>query len=134
MNRTPPDLPRKSYRGKVLDARLHLLDRQLVDPAGDPVGTVDDLELAGITFGEPIARDAPAPTVDSILTGHVLTTRILGGQPPRSRLHAIPWRFVERVGVVIGVGADAASDSEWFEHWLRDHVISHIPGGRHAGK
>jgi hypothetical protein len=134
MSRSRPDLPDKPHRGKLLDARLHLLDRQLLNPAGDPVGTVDDLELDGIAFGEPIRQGAPAPKVNAILSGHVLATRILGGQPPRSRLQEIPWRFVERLGVVISVADGAASDSQWFERWLRDHVISHIPGGRHAGK
>lgn len=30
-------------RPRALDARLHLLDRQLLDHDGDPVGIVDDL-------------------------------------------------------------------------------------------
>ncbi|WP_029112102.1 hypothetical protein [Mycobacterium sp. URHB0044] len=128
-----PELPNKPHRGRLLDARLHLLDRQLVDPEGDPVGIVDDLELDGVAFGEPVRPGAPAPKVEGILSGHVLATRILGGQPPRSRLQAIPWRSVERLGVTIGVAEGSASDSQWFERWLRDHVISHIPGGSHAG-
>jgi hypothetical protein len=133
MSRTRPDLPDKPHRGRLLDARLHLLDRQLVDPEGDPVGIVDDLELDGVTLGEHIPRGAAPPTVGAILSGHVLATRILGGQPPRSRLQVIPWRFVERLGVTIGIADGAASDSQWLEHWLRDHVMSRIPGGRHAG-
>jgi sporulation protein YlmC with PRC-barrel domain len=127
-------LPVKPYRGRLLDARLHLLDRQMDNSEGHPVGTVDDLELDGISVGEPIARGAPAPKVRSILSGHVLTTRILGGRPPRSRLQEIPWRFVERVGVVIEVDDAATSDAQWFEHWLRDYVIEHIPGGRRAAQ
>jgi hypothetical protein len=128
------DLPEKTYRGRVLDARLHLLDRQILDPEGDPVGTVDDLELTEITLGESIARGTAAPRVSSILSGQVLFTRILGGRPPRSRLQSIPWRFVARVAVVIGVDDDAPSDSQWVEQWLRDHVIEHIPGGRRAAR
>ncbi|HEV7420236.1 MAG TPA: hypothetical protein VGO30_10350 [Mycobacterium sp.] len=134
MSRTQPNRPEKPHRGRLLDARLHLLDRQLVNPAGDPIGTLDDLELVGITAGDSIARGTPAPKVDSILSGQVLITRILGGQPPRSRLESIPWRFVERVGVVIRVGDEAPSDSQWVERWLRDYVISRIPGGRHAAE
>ena len=42
------DPPVKPHRGHLLDARLHLLDRQLLDAEGDPVGIVDDLELDGV--------------------------------------------------------------------------------------
>ena len=133
MSRAQPDLPVIPHRGRLLDARLHLLDRQLLNSEGDPVGIVDDLELDGVSLGEHIPRGTPSPTVGAILSGHVLATRILGGQPPRSRLQVIPWRFVERLGVTIGIADGAASDSQWLEHWLRDHIISRIPGGRRAG-
>jgi sporulation protein YlmC with PRC-barrel domain len=129
------ELPGQPGWGRIVDARLHLLDRQLVDPSGDPVGTVDDVEFDGITAGEPVAVDTPAPRLSAIMSGHVLATRILGGQPPRARLQAIPWRLVERVGIVVELrDADFSSDSQWREHWLRDHVIAHIPGGRHAAE
>jgi hypothetical protein len=36
-------LPTKRHRGELLDARLQLLDHQLVDDDGNPVGIVDDL-------------------------------------------------------------------------------------------
>ncbi len=133
--KTSRALPDKPAPGRLIDARLHLLDRQLVDPSGDPVGTVDDIEFDGIPVDEPIAPDTPAPHVVSIMSGHVLATRILGGQPPRARLQDIPWRLVERVGIVVELrDAGFASDSQWREHWLRDHVIARIPGGRHAAQ
>ena len=50
------ELPVKRHRGRLLDARLHLLDRQLLDDDGDPVGIVDDLELAGVELDQDIAR------------------------------------------------------------------------------
>ena len=93
------------------------------------------IEYDGISVDEPIAPDTPAPHVVSIMSGHVLATRILGGQPPRARLQDIPWRLVERVGIVVELrDAGFASDSQWREHWLRDHVIARIPGGRHAAQ
>ena len=70
-----PDAPRP--RGRLLDARLHLLDRQLLDDDGAPVGIVDDLELSGAEFGALTAGARP-PRVTGLVSGHVLATRIFG--------------------------------------------------------
>lgn len=71
----------------------------------------------------------------AILSGHVLATRMFGGQPPRSRLQRIPWTVVRHVGTVVNLDAtDVPFDSQWREHWLRDHIIARIPGGRHAAQ
>ena len=93
-----PDAP--SPAGRLLDARLHLLDRQLIDDAGEPVGVVDDLDLDGIAVGDDIAPGTPAPRVSGILTGQVLATRIFGGKPPRTRMQPLPWRLVAKLGTV----------------------------------
>jgi len=116
----------------VLDARLHVLDRQLLDRDGEPVTTVDDLELDGIEPGAQIERDAPRPRVAAILTGADLATRIFGGRPPSSRRVRIPWRLVAEVGTALRLGVSGDSlDATWAERWVRDHVIGRIPGGRH---
>jgi hypothetical protein len=129
MTQSDTDFPDAPHRGQLLDARLHLLDRQLLNHDGDPVGIVDDLELDGVTPG------ADSPRLTGVLSGHVLGTRIFGGQPPTSRLQTIPWRLVARVGTTIHLGPTEMSfDALWVEHWLRDHVIAHIPGGRRATK
>jgi sporulation protein YlmC with PRC-barrel domain len=120
--------------GRLLDARLHLLDRQLLDDSGEPVGIVDDLDV-DIDLGKDIARGAPAPHIAGILTGQVLATRIFGGQPPRSKLQSVPWRLVAKVGTVVQLKAtDESFDGLWVEHWLRDHFIGRLPGGRHAAE
>ena len=128
-----PDAPQP--RGRLLDARLHLLDRQIHDHAGEPVGIVDDLDLDGITVEAVISRDAPAPRIAALLTGQVLATRIFGGQPPRSKLQSLPWRLVAKIGTVVQLSPTGQPlDGLWVEHWLRDHVIGRIPGGRHAAQ
>ena len=66
----------------MLDAHLHLLDRQVLDRDGTPVTTVDDLELDGIELGARIEPGSPAPTVAAILTGPQLLMRIFGGHAP----------------------------------------------------
>jgi hypothetical protein len=118
-----------------LDAHLHLLDRQVLDVHGVPIAVVDDLELSDIPAGQEIPRDAPAPTITALLSGPTLATRIFGGRPPKSRMLSTPWVAVREVGVVIklSVGRDTR-DLSWTERWVRDHVIGHIPGGRHTPK
>jgi hypothetical protein len=129
------DLPVKRHRGRVVDARLHLLDRQLLDAQGDPAGIVDDLELTGIELGQDVAEGADAPQVRALLSGRVVTTRIFGGGPPRTLLHEIPWKLVAAIGVVVKLDkTDMTFEVNWVERWLRDRIIRHIPGGRHAAE
>jgi hypothetical protein len=119
------------YPGRVLDAQLHLLDRQILDSEGKPVATVDDLELEGAELGDGVQLGTP-PRLTALLSGNVLGTRIFGGRPPTSRLHRIDVRVVSDVGVTVRIAALADRfDITWVERWLRDHVIEHIPGGRH---
>jgi hypothetical protein len=119
----------------IIDARLHLLDRQLLDDDDNPVGIVDDLELDGIELDTDLDPSAPAPRVTALLSGHVLATRIFGGAPPRSRFQEIPWDLVASAGVTVKLKpTDMSFDVQWAERWLRDHIITHIPGGRHAAE
>lgn len=83
---------------RVVDARLHLLSRQVLDVDGEPVTTVDDLELVAADGADGTARDdgprdavpgEPAE-VGALLTGPVLVTRLLGGRPPASRWRTRP--------------------------------------------
>jgi hypothetical protein len=121
--------------GQVLDAQLHLLDRQVLDRSGVPVTTVDDIEITGVEFDAPIDPDDPAPVISALLTGPVLATRILGGRPPESRWERIRWSDISDVSIVLTLGVDADSlDLTWPERWLRDKVIGRIPGGRHDPK
>jgi len=125
----PPDedLPEPARpAGLLLDARLHLLDRQVVDVDEVPTAIVDDLELTE-------SRDEPRTLlVSALLSGPVLGTRILGGRPPSSRLHRVRWSHVAAVGTVVRLGVHGDQlDVLWVERWLRDRVIGRIPGGRH---
>ncbi|MCV7420908.1 hypothetical protein H7K45_10195 [Mycobacterium yunnanensis] len=121
------------WDGRVVDARRQVLDRQLHDHDGDPIGVVDDLDLADVPVGVDIEPGTPAPTVAALVTGHVLATRILGGSTSASRLCFIPWDLVDRLGVTLTLRpTDVRPSSLWLEDWLRHHVIGRIPGGRHA--
>ena len=118
--------------GRLLDGRLHLLDRQVIDVHGVPITTVDDLELSDVPYGEELPAGTPPPAITALLSGPVLATRIFGGRPPSSRLCRTPWDAVFDVGVTItlAVGGETL-DITWTERWVRDHIIARIPGGRH---
>jgi hypothetical protein len=120
---------------RYLDAQLHLLDRQVLDVDGVPIAVVDDLELSEIPAGQEIPPDTPPPVITALLSGPALATRIFGGRPPESRMLRTPWVAIREIGVVIklSVGRDT-QDLFWTERWVRDHVIGHIPGGRHTPK
>jgi hypothetical protein len=129
------DFPDKPHRGRLLDARLHLLDRQLLDGNDDPVGIVDDLELTDFKLDTDIPTGTAAPRVTGLLSGRVVATRILGGGPPRSLLQEIPWDLVARIGTVVKLKpTDMIFEAGWVERWLRDRIIEKIPGGRHAAE
>jgi hypothetical protein len=129
----PAPLPRPPRQaGHLLDAQLHLLDRQVLDVDGLPVCTVDDLEISAPDAGRPVPPGTPAPVVTALLTGPVLGTRIFGGRPPSSKLVRIPWTDVTDVDVVLRLGVRSAGlDADWVERWVRDKIIARIPGGRH---
>lgn len=117
--------------GKVLNARLHLLDRQVLDVDAEPVVTVDDLELTAAD-GSDWPDGSTAVHVSALLSGPVLATRIVGGRPPRSRWHEIAWAHVTDVGVTLRLGVHGDSlDVTWTERWVREHVVGRLPGGRH---
>jgi hypothetical protein len=129
------ELPAKRHRGRLVDARLHLLDRQLLNEYDDPVGIVDDLELSGVELDRDVADGSQAPQVTELLSGRVVATRILGGAPPRSLMQQVPWKLVHAVGVVVRLKqTDETFEVDWVERWLRDRIIRHIPGGRHAAE
>ena len=124
----PPD---EHPPGLVLDARLHLLDRQVLDIDGVPVCTVDDLEVHGVD-GSDLPDGTQTAVVTSLLSGAVLATRIFGGRPPSSRWHRIRWTHVADVGITVALGVRGDTlDVTWTERWVRDHVIGRLPGGRH---
>jgi hypothetical protein len=115
-----------------LDAHLHLLDRQMLDVRGVPIGVVDDLELSDVLIGQEIPLDTPPPVITALVSGPVLGTRIFGGRPPQSRLHRTPWVAIVEIAVVIRLGIRGeTTDLTWTERWVRDRIIGRIPGGRH---
>lgn len=125
-------LPRpETPEGTLVDARLSLLDRQVVDVHGEPVGVVDDLELDDVpSILEPGTQP---PAVRGLMHGPIVLERIFGGRRPDAHLLRIGWDTVAKIGAAIEL-AIRASDlpGPWLETWLRERVIARIPGGRHV--
>ncbi|MDQ0756645.1 hypothetical protein [Arthrobacter sp. B3I4] len=122
MNREGPD---------VFDARLHLLDRQVVDVDGVPVVTVADVELTELPAGK-VPQGTPAPRITALLSGPSLATRIFGGKSPERLLHRIEWRHLRRLGTALELDIPGEDlDATWAERWVRDRIIRKIPGGSH---
>jgi sporulation protein YlmC with PRC-barrel domain len=125
---------------RVIDAGLHLLDRQIVDKDGKLAGKVDDLDL---TF--PHGSMSDPPFVSAILSGRGGLAPQIGGRlgkwiaAAESRLSGQPapgrisFGLVNRIGnhVQLTVSRDDL-DVTHLEDWLRDTIISKIPGARHA--
>jgi hypothetical protein len=125
--------------GRLLDAGLELLDRQLVDADGSPAGKVDDLELD--------ERDDGSLVVTAILTGPGALAPRLEGRLGRTvaavfeRLHPESEPSPSRVsfGVVAELGSSIrlttslhSLDTNMFEHWVRENLIGRIPGSGDA--
>ena len=124
--------------GRVLEAGLHLLDRQLIDSDGRLAGKVDDLELEVPEGGGP-------PVVTAILSGPGALSRRIGGragawlEAVANRLRGdqrparVPFGVVKRIGSAVDLSvAKAELETNRLEAWTRDHLIGHLPGAGDA--
>ena len=126
--------------GRVFEAALHLLDRQLIDKDGRLAGKVDDLELSFPDGGG-------APLVTAILAGPGALSRRVGGRlgawleavAPRLREGddtepaRVPFTVVKEIGSAIDLRvAKAELETDRLEAWTRQHLIGKLPGAGDA--
>ena len=125
--------------GRVLEAGLHLLDRQLVDSEGRLAGKVDDLELELPSGGGP-------PLVTAVLAGPGALGRRIGGrlgaviEAAANRLRdgegrpaRVPFAVVKRIGSAVELSVPRAElETNRLEAWTRDHLIGRLPGAGDA--
>jgi hypothetical protein len=124
--------------GREYDAALHLLDRQILDPDGNMVANVDDLELA--------EDDQGRLSVTAILTGPgALGPRLRGRlghwmvavwRRLRADEQPLPGRIdigeVVAVDSAVRVGVRReALAVDGFERWAHARIIDAIPGAKH---
>ena len=126
-------------RGRVLFAALHLLDHQMIDRDGMLAGNVDDLEIeigeggeahvvALVTGPGALWRRFDRQVIGNWLRARVGTT-FDGSEDDPGR---IPMRWVSDLGanVRLTVRRDELATFAG-ERWVRDHIISHVPGSAH---
>ncbi len=125
---------------RVFHVVVELLDHQMIDRDGHLAGKVDDLELE-------VAPDGTA-TVRALLSGPGVLARRLGHrrygdwrermestlEPPGERTTRIPLRHARRIDQAVHLDLPLEQlASTGSERWVRDHVISHIPGATVEG-
>lgn len=121
--------------GRVIDLALHLLDRQIVDTDGNPVGNVDDVEIdeSGYVVALLVGPQALAPRLGGRL-GEWLAfwTRVLQGGTEPTR---IPVDLLTDMGSHITVARSRSElDAHRNEDRAREYLIGRIPGGRREGQ
>jgi sporulation protein YlmC with PRC-barrel domain len=115
-----------------------LLDRQILDRDGQPVGKVDDVELT--------VDDDGTAHVAALLVGQQALGRRIGGWLGRCventarRLAPEPDPAPERIPIDLVATVDSAVNLSVrrelltdppLETWLREHLIARIPGATH---
>lgn len=118
--------------GRVLDLALHLLDRQIVDTDGNPVGNVDDVEISedGYVVALLVGPQALAGRLGGRLGDWLaFWTRVLSGGTEPTR---IPVDLLTDMGSHITVARSRSElDAHSNEDRAREYLIGRIPGGRH---
>ena len=126
--------------GRILEAGLHLLDRQLIDKDRRLAGKVDDLELEFPEGGGP-------PVVTAILSGPGALSRRFGGRlgalmeavadrlrgSEERRPARVPFAVVKRIGNAVDLTvAKDELETDRLEAWTREHLIGRLPGAGDA--
>ena len=118
---------------------LDLLDRQILDCGGQPVGKVDDVELdvdadgtpyvAALLVGQQALGDRIGGRLGRWIAG---TARRLSPDYDRGPIR-IPYDLVAELtsAVNLSVRRELLPDPP-LETWLRDHLIGRIPGATDA--
>jgi sporulation protein YlmC with PRC-barrel domain len=121
--------------GRVMDLALHLLDRQVVDTHGDPVGKVDDVELSeeGLVTALLVGPQALAGRIGGVL-GELLLFLSAGiGRDSTEEPVRVAVELVTDYGTQITV---ARSREELGAHRnedrAREYVVGRIPGADRA--
>ncbi|MEV6909299.1 hypothetical protein [Amycolatopsis sp. NPDC051071] len=129
------------HRPDPLRVDFHLLDRQIIDPAGQKMGKVDDVEFDVDEHGR--------TTITALLIGQQPLGERIGGRlgqwisalAHRMRSDSdpgplrIPFDDVIEVDSEITIGLRRELfDTPPLERWLRDRIIGRIPGARDARK
>jgi hypothetical protein len=128
--------------GRTIWAGLHLLDRQMLCRGEHMAGCVDDLELTPSDDGGRLYVTAIVSGPGALL--YRLNRRHIGRwlQAAANRIQegnqdwlSIPFGRVAEIESHVLIDVDPGDiPTAPTERWVRDHIISHIPGSRNAAK
>ena len=113
-----------------------LLDKRLLDRDNQTLGRVD-----GMVIEVPQGRQPRMVRLE--MGGEILAARAAGWLvgptrwlrrsfgPKRSARVKIEWKHVKRMGrdIHLDIAADDTEALAW-EHWIADHIVARIPGGK----
>jgi sporulation protein YlmC with PRC-barrel domain len=123
----------KAEGGRVIELVRDLLDKQLVDRRGEPMGRVDGVLLAVererqprvvcLQSGIPLAFTRVGERVGEFAFAVARRWGVRHG-----RTVHVPWEKIRRIGIEteLDVVAEETEALAW-EGWLREHVVRYIP-------
>ncbi len=109
-----------------------LLDRQILDADGEPVGKVDDVEIEdGTVVALLSGQQALGERIGGRIGRWIAATARRMSEPPDQPPARIPVDLIAEVtsAVTLSVRRELLVDPP-LETWLRDHLIARIPGAR----
>jgi sporulation protein YlmC with PRC-barrel domain len=117
-----------------VELRRDILDQQVIDRDGMPMGRVDGIVLR-IRQGRPptvarlvIGGPTPLRRLSRALARRAERWRKRWGPAEREGLE-VPWRQVLKVGIDVRVDVEAErTPATAWERWVRDRLITRIPG------
>jgi sporulation protein YlmC with PRC-barrel domain len=115
---------------------FHLLDRQIVDLNGVPVGKVDDVEFELTDAGmRVVALHVGLGALGRRMGGWLGRLMVRLARRGHRQPLRIPYDLVHEVGSDIRLPVRVELlEMPPLEQWLRDNVIGRIPGADDAGK
>lgn len=114
-----------------------VLDQQIIDREGHKAGRVDGIALEIRPDGPPrvayldVGMDVLARRFSTRLERlvHEIDRRFQRDRKPSHK----PWHKVDRIGILAILDIDCSEYSSFYlEKWLRDNVITKIPGNAHG--
>jgi sporulation protein YlmC with PRC-barrel domain len=122
-----------------IELHFHLMDRQVVDFAGQPIGKVDDVELrpdehgrlqvTALLLGQQVLGERIGGALGRWMAGIAKRLQSDGYEPLR-----IGIEHVSDLGSAITIGLRRETlPTPPLEQWLGEHLINRIPGARDAG-
>ncbi len=104
-----------------------LLDKQLIDRNGIPIGKADGLILRLENNHPPVLADIE--TGSGVVVSR-LSKKLGDLGSPRLKRFRIPWSAVKNVDVDIAIDVSEESTPLYrWQKWLRERVLCWIPGG-----